>query len=380
MNPTNPLESIMFITLPDNFKLSKNSYKIDTSIPLPIQLSSPHAEFVPNQLTEEMIFAGILTVLAYDTKNKNILYYRSLINAARPNLKRELTEAAILKARNEDFELAEEMFLAVKGLDPDDIATVLNIALFFDQRADSYRKSGLIDDADAYDADAELYYKEVMAADPAVPDAFFNAGFFYLKKKNFMRTKECFTSYLKLLDTDEVTDLGKNTQYKLKRAHEILNEINNQNLDNELFRGAYDAINNGDEENALKLIHKFLEKNPKVWNAWFMLGWALRKLEKWEAAKEAFEQCIACGGDNVDTLNELSLCLIELEDYQAAREKLMDALKKDSENTKVMSNLGMLAMKEHNYTEASHYFNAVLAFDADDKIALAALSQLENLA
>ncbi|OJF77115.1 MAG: hypothetical protein BKP49_02980 [Treponema sp. CETP13] len=379
MNPTNPLNSIAFITLPENFKISRNSFKIDTTIPLPVQLASPDVEFSPDQLTEEMIFAGILTILAYDQHNKNTLYYRSLINTARPNLKKELTEAAILKARNEDFDLAEEMFTAVRGLDPDDIASVLNIALFFDQRADSYRKSGLIDDADAYDADAELYYQQVMASDPAVPDAFFNAGFFYLKKHNFLKTKECFETYLQLVDSLEKADLNKQTQYKIGRAREIVNDINNRNLDNELFKGAYDAINRGEEEEALKLIHKFLEKNPKVWNAWFMLGWALRKLERWDQAKEAFEQCLVCGGDNVDTLNELSICLIELDDYESAYAHLMKAMKKEPENTKVMSNLGMLFLREGKYTEAEHYFNAVLAFDKDDKIALAALAQIENM-
>lgn len=379
MNPVNPLDSIAYIALPENFKISKNSFKIDPTISLPVQLSSPTVSFSPDQLTEEMIFAGILTVLAYDTQNANTLYYRSLINSARPNLKKELTEAAILKARNEDYDLAEEMFSAVRGLDPDDIATVLNMALYFDQRADSYRKSSLIDEANAYDSDAELYYKQVMEAEPAVPDAFFNAGFFYLKKRDFGRTRECFETFLKLADTNETPDMAKQSQYKIKRAREILTDINNQNLDNELFKGAYEAINNNDEEQALVLIHKFLEKNPKVWNAWFMLGWALRKLERWSTAKDAFEQCLECGGDNVDTLNELSLCLIELDDYESAYTYLMDAMKKEPENTKVMSNLGMLFLREGKYTEASHYFNAVLAFDSDDKIALAALAQLESL-
>ena len=36
-----------------------------------------------------------------------------------------------------------------------------------------------------YDNDAEYYYKQAMDAEPAIPDAFFNAGFFYLKQKNF---------------------------------------------------------------------------------------------------------------------------------------------------------------------------------------------------
>ncbi|HZK19154.1 MAG TPA: tetratricopeptide repeat protein, partial [Treponemataceae bacterium] len=379
MNVSNPLDSVVFVTIPKNFTLSKDSFKIDKTIPLPVQMSSPDDEFSPNQLTEEMILAGILTILAYDKDNTHILYYRSLITSVRPSLKKELTEAAILKARNEDFDIAEEMFIAVQGLDPDDMATVLNTALFLDQRADSYRKSGLIDDAHAYDADAELYYKQVMIAEPAVPDAFFNAGFFYLKKKNFSQARECFKTYLTLVDSNELPDLSKDTQYKINRSQQMLADITNKNLDSELFKGAYDAINNGDEEAALKLIHSFLEKNPKVWNAWFMLGWALRKLGRWEKAKEAFEQCILCGGDAVDTSNELSLCLIELGDYTGAKTKLKDALKKEPENTKVMSNLGMLAMRQGNYTEATNYFNAVLAFDSDDKIALAALKQLENL-
>ena len=92
-----------------------------------------------SNLSEEMILAGILTILAYDKKNPNIQYYRSIITKAKPNIKKELSEAAILKARNEDFDIAEEIFDALRGLDPEDIAIVLNTALFFDQRADSYR-------------------------------------------------------------------------------------------------------------------------------------------------------------------------------------------------------------------------------------------------
>ena len=79
----------------------------------------------------EMIFAGILTVLAYDNKNEYLDYYRKLIISARPDIKQELTEAAILKTRNEDFDIAEEIFLSLRGLDPNDIAIILNTALFF---------------------------------------------------------------------------------------------------------------------------------------------------------------------------------------------------------------------------------------------------------
>ena len=38
MTPTNPLDSIVFINLPEDFKLSKEAMHIDTTIPLPVQL------------------------------------------------------------------------------------------------------------------------------------------------------------------------------------------------------------------------------------------------------------------------------------------------------------------------------------------------------
>ena len=151
MNPTSPLDSVYFINIPEDFSLSDKAFHLDTTIPLPVQKKDEDAPgtFDMKSLTEEQILAGLLTIMAYDPKNEHILYYRSILKHARPNLKKELGEAAILKAKNEDFDLAEEIFRALHGFDPEDMTIVLNMALFFDQRADSYRRSGLHDDADA---------------------------------------------------------------------------------------------------------------------------------------------------------------------------------------------------------------------------------------
>lgn len=381
MNPNNPLKSVIFINLPEEFKISKEAMHIDTTIPLPVQLpfdADPDAEFDISSLTEEMILAGILTVLAYDNANPNLNYYRSIITKAKPNIKTELAEAAILKARNEDFEIAEEIFDALRGLDPEDMAITLNTALFFDQRADSYRKSGLIEDADAYDNDAEYYYKQAMDAEPAIPDAFFNAGFFYLKQKNFTRGKECFEIYLAYVVDAKDEELGENGLYKKQRASEIIRDIDNRNLDDELFKSAYDYIANNEEEKGLDKIRQFIEKNPKIWNAWFLLGWGLRKLCRFDDARQAFEETIKLGGDNCDTLNELAICQMELGNLAGSKKTLLDAFQLEPENTKIMSNLGFVALKEGDISSARGYFTAVLEFDPEDKIAQTALAQLEG--
>ena len=380
MNPASPLDSVYFINIPDDFTLSSSAFHLDTTIPLPVQKKVEDAPgtFNMKELTEEQILAGILTILAYDPKNEHIQYYRSIIKNARPNLKKELGEAAILKAKNEDYDLAEEIFRALRGFDPEDMTIVLNMALFFDQRADSYRRSELHDDADAYDEDALNYYKEAMEAEPALPDAFFNAGFFYLKQRNYAEAKDSFETYLALTCDAKDEELGENGIYKKNRAQEIINNISNRNMDDVHFKAAYDLINRGEEEKGLEEIRKFIEKNPNVWNAWFMLGWGMRKIGRYPEAKLAFEKALTLeGGDTSDTYNELSICLLENGDLCGAKKILEKALAKDSENTKIISNLGYLALKEGNLSLASGYFQTVLEIDPDDKIAAMELSRLE---
>jgi tetratricopeptide (TPR) repeat protein len=378
MSSTNPLESIFYITLPENYSLPENAFKIDTTIPLPVQspVKNP-ADFDISTLTWEMILAGILTVLAYDKNNQHIHYYRSLITTVKPNIKTELSQAAILKIKNEDFDIAEEIFTALHGLDPEDMRTILNLALFFDERAESYKKSGLLDEAEAYDDSAHNYYQQAMLAEPAVPDAFFNAGFFYLKQRNFTKAKNCFETYLSLsekYEEDEVTDSDRR---KRKRSEEIIQDINSRNLEDELFKSAYDFIAMGQEEKGLKSIKEFLETNPKVWNAWFMLGWALRRLERWDDAKAAFLKAVELGGNNPDTYNELAICCIELEEFSECKKFLSEALKIEPENTKIISNLGFLELKQGNISEAQKYFTIVLELDPNDVIAKKTLENLE---
>lgn len=381
MNPGNPLESIYYINIPENFNPSNGAFQIDKTIQLPVQRKTNEdpGNFNPEEITTEQILAGILTVLAYDSKNAHLDYYRSIIKQVKPNIKKELCEAAILKTKNEDYELAEEIFRALLGFDPEDSAVILNMALFLDQRADAYRRSGLNEDADAYDSDSLAYYEEAMEADPPLADAFFNAGFFYMKQHQFREAKDAFETYLALTCDVSDDELGENGLYKKERAQEIVNNINAQNIDDENYKAAYDFIKKGQEEKGIEAIREFLQSNPKVWNAWFLLGWGLRRLERYSDAKIAFLQAVKFGADkNVDTYNELSLCYVQEKDFKSAKDCLMKAFVIEPENVKIVSNLGYLALAEGNKEEARKYFTSVLEFDPKDAIAANELLKLEK--
>ncbi|MFA6937635.1 MAG: tetratricopeptide repeat protein [Treponema sp.] len=382
MNPANPMDSIYFIKLPEGFVLSKNAMHIDPTISLPVQKKDKDSpgSFNMAELSQEQILAGILTVLAYDKQNPNLSYYRSILKDARPNIKQELAEAAILKAKNEDWDLAEEIWLALHGFDPEDKAIILNMALFFDQMADSYRKTGLNEDADAYDASALDYYKQAMDSDPEIPDAFFNAGFFYTKTRDYSEAKSSFENYLALTCDMKDEELGENGIYKRERAQEMIDKIKNRNLEDTQFKNAYSLISSGQEEKGIEEIRPFLQSHPEVWNAWFLLGWGLRRLERFEDAKQAFLKARECdGGDeNADTYNELAICQMETGEYEEAKDSLIDALNLDPDNTKIISNLGFLALKEGDQEEARKYFATVLEIDPNDKLAKSEYEQLNK--
>ena len=75
----NPLDSIVFIQLPETADYEDKSFKIQTEIPLPLQKANASETFNPSSLSWDGILAGILTLLAYDPQNEHIDYYKDLL-------------------------------------------------------------------------------------------------------------------------------------------------------------------------------------------------------------------------------------------------------------------------------------------------------------
>ena len=374
-------KKLLYIKVPDEYTFTAKIPGFDSSIPLPLLLDSDGKDFTAESISEEMILAGMLHVFAYQRDNQHIAYYRDIFKELRPDIRGEMTNAAILKIKNADFDLAERLLLALEGLFPEDIQTKLNVALLMDERARFYEQAGSEADADYYTDRAFEMYKEVLAAEPALPEAFFNAGFFFINQKNFLKEKSLFETYIQI-----ETAHNDVTEQRKQKASELIEWITTQALDDELFKSAFDFIQMGEEDKALEKIREFLEHHPKVWNAWFLLGWALRRQERWQDAAEAFKHCLELGKGAqselsvayCDICNELAICLMELDRFEESRQWLFSALEQEPENIKIISNLGTLALKEGNTDEAKAYFRTVLDMYPDDMLAVEILKKLET--
>jgi Flp pilus assembly protein TadD len=243
----------------------------------------------------------------------------------------------------------------------------LNRALALEERAAALKNSGKEQEAEADEKEVETMYRDILEREPPFPNGLFNAGFFFLRQNNFSFSAECFSQYIPLADDPE----------KKERAESVLAEIRDGGLDDESFMDAYKLINKGNEEEALLKIREFLENHPDVWNGWFVLGWALRRLERWEDGAAAFRKVLELGGSGADTCNELAICLMETGDYKGARKELEKALSEDPDNVKIISNLGVLALKQGDDDEAAAFFRTALDLEPNDPVAKAGLESLK---
>jgi tetratricopeptide (TPR) repeat protein len=372
---------IVFLSVPESLRepiagLSEEqgtgqAFSIDPAIPIPVELAPGMTKLELEELSWEMILAGMIRVVADDPADEDAPYYRRFVLTLKPNILAEFTQAAILKAQNGEYELALEIIAALEGLFPRLPVVLLNRALVLEAQADALEQAGMEAEA-AYDA-AYNAYQEVLSLEPPFPNGLFNGGFFFMKRQNFKQARECFQYYLSLSEDAESPE----EREKQEKAQAILREIKRHSLDDVMFREAYDCIRKGDVPLGLSKIRNFLERHPDVWNGWFILGWGLRKLGRWEDGVAAFKKTIELGGGNSDTRNELAICLMECGNLAGARKELETSLREEPENIKIISNLGILALKSGDDYEAAGFFRTVLELEPNDPVAQQYFKQQE---
>lgn len=361
------LQNIIYISVPEELVQTIGNFRIDPEVMLPVEVTGGTEKWDIQDLSWEQIIAAMLKILAHQPDHDDADYYRDFVRTVRPEIVDELTETAVIKARNGDYELAEEIFRALVGLQPGAQRPLVNLALLHEQKSGAATERG--DDTRSLEEAEKAFeiYREIMEADSVLPEAHLNAGHFYLKQRNFERARDHLAAYVA---AEEANDEEKAS------AEQIIREIDSQNLLDTMFKEAYDFIRMGREKEGLERIDAFLKSYPDVWNGWFLKGWGLRRLERYEEATEAFERSLDTGPRQTDTLNELAICSMELGDLDKAHSLLVEALGREPENTKIISNLGIVALRMDDTSEAEAYFRAVLELAPEDRVAAAYLEKL----
>lgn len=360
------LDRIVYISLPPNTERVINDFIVNDQHLIPVELPPGMEELDIQELSWEMIVSAMLKILAYQPDHHDVPYYREFILAVQPNIISDLTGTAIVKAEAHDYTLAEEIFRSLLTLAPDEEKTYLNLAFMFEQRSAQQSEP----DDEALE-EAFSMYKQGLERHPDSPDMHYFAGSFYLKQSNLAKTRDHFKTYLGLCPTPEDDD-------RYTRVQEIVATIEGQTSDDQLFAQAFDLIRMNKESDAILFIDQYLARHPDVWNAWFLKGWAHRRISEFQAARDALETCISHETEQTDVYNELAICCMELLDFSAAKRYLSRALSLEPENIKVISNFGVLEMKTGNSEEALRFFKVAEEIDPDDRIVKEYISRLQQ--
>jgi tetratricopeptide (TPR) repeat protein len=360
-------DRFLYIAIPEEMATNFGDFKLNPEIKLPIEKQGDE-NWAPTDLSWEMIISAMLKIIAYDHNHKDYAYYRDFVLAAKPSIIGELFSTGIIKAQSQNFPLAIEIFRAIEGLDPDNANAKINLALVYEGLAKEFADKGHLEEASEIKSLARERYIRVLDVEPPIPQAYLNAGFFYLSENDLDRGTTLLETFLKINDDPK----------KAKEVKAILGKTKEQSENDRLFKEAYDFILLGQEEKGIAKVTTFLETHESVWNGWFLLGWAKRRLNHFNEAKEAFQKALDLGAtEEVDLLNELAICEMELKEFSSARKHLETALYIDGENTKIISNLGVLALRMEKREEAKGFFQTVLEFNPEDPLAQKFLEELE---
>ena len=355
-----PLASIRYIALDRAMPREVSGFQIRPEVPLPVEVDPDPERLSSSELSWESIISAMLKILAYDPGHRDAQYFRDFLLAVRPDIDSELTQAAVAKSRGKGFDVAIEAFRALEGLFPDGARHAVNLALVYEERAEHERRLGHEEAADADLSLAFVCYHRALAVGPELADTHLYLANFHLRQRSYDKAHAELREFL-ARDPPEGA--------KRDEAIAIVKEIEARNLVDEQFRSAFDFIRMGQEEKGIARITQFLAANPGVWNGWFLLGWANRRLRRYPEARDAFVQALELGERNIDILNELAICSLELGDLPSARTYLEEALRIDTENVKVLSNLGVLSLREGKVDDARSYFQLVLDIDPEDPVA-----------
>ncbi len=349
------LKNIHYIHLPASLEREIKGLPIRSDIEIPVQLPEGKKKLDAEDVTIESICAGMLTIIAYQSENKNLDYYREFCLACQPNCIEELNTAAIAKEQQKNYPFAEQLFLTVYHMLPQS-ASCINLATLYSSWAVQEKKEKDEKAEDFYLEKCLHTLEEGLEKFGENADILAELGSFHTYLGNLEDAEEYLKRYMKVAEEGE----------KKQKMKAMLKDVTFKlDSDNEI-KQAYDYMMLQEEEKALEVIEKFISKNPKIWHGHFIKGWALRKLKKYSEAEKSLLKCMELGEADSDIYNELSICALENGNRELAKSYLDTAVDMEEDNLTLISNLAYLHLIDNELDEAKMWIEKARKLAPED--------------
>ncbi len=344
------LKDIRFITLPDERKIGDVTIRAD--IPIPVQF--PQGS-VTDDIDFNSIVAGLIKIVAWDSENKDIEYYKKLLLELQPDVVKELNLAAIAKSKKKDFEFAEELMLAVNHLS-DAPESYINLAVLYAQMTVELHKKNDDTKADMYDDKIIAVLNECKSRHEKYAATYSEISAFHMRHGDIESARDYLAKY---------TELEKDKK-KRDQAQSTLKSIEKMLTSKDQIMYAYDKMMMGCADDALEIMNKYIASNEKRWESYFLRGWAKRVLEDYSGAQKDLLESIRIDGKNAEVYNELSICARESGDTELAKSYLQIAVDLDGDDVIYLSNLAFLHLASGEFEESRELLEKARKIDPED--------------
>jgi tetratricopeptide (TPR) repeat protein/transglutaminase-like putative cysteine protease len=134
----------------------------------------------------------------------------------------------------------------------------------------------------------------------------------------------------------------------------------------QLNRRGYDALQAGNHAEAVTLLKRVVELEPKDSVAWNNLGLAHAGLRQWAPAIDAYQKQIAVNPYDQYAYNNLGRAYVAARDYDKAEAAFLKQLEVNPLDRYTPSNLGALYLTRRNYERAAEQFDKAIALDPEN--------------
>ncbi len=359
-------EQVFFISMEGRSDFFIENFQVREDVPLPVLASSESLS--KEDITADNIILGMFRVIRDNENDENIDYYRDFIYTVKPDVDAQLTGAALEAENNGDYADAIDIYTGLLRLNPESPEHILNIAVCYNEYSLYLFDKGKEEIALQMEEQAFSFFKILDELAEKNDRIYYYLGRFYLSKENYEKSIEYFKEFISLTDDEE----------RKKEVLDALKMVQSLGVLNEDYRYAQELVEADKDEAALESIDKFIKKYPANWNGYFLKGFILRKLEKYEEAIINFQKALNFNGNEVDLYNELGLCYMNLGNYNKSELYFVKALRYSSEDISIYYNLAVLAYNRKNIKEALKYCEIINEFSPDDLKAKDLVNLIKN--
>ena len=362
----NKANDLSFVELKDSANYNIKGFDLDTNVPLPIIVYDLINEVKEKRAQEELKISSFINGMIYSLgTDKNFKYnerYKEILYRFNKNIEDYILVSSMKLIEENKLDDGLIFVRGLTNLNQDNKLGVFNYGLALERKAQEFYNKNKNKEGKMFLKESTKSFEKALDLDENFPPAYYKLGYHYLNSNQFTKSSLMWEKFLELSEDENLNGEVNTNLIKIK--------------DNVDYEDGCNDIFMGNPEEGLKKLSPLKDKYEDWWNLLFMIGLALRQLGMYKEAIEEFEKVLIINPNQIDTFNELGLCLANMGSFDTAIEKFTEGinLKEDYE---ILCNRGMTYLQMGEIEKASLDIEKAYEMNPEDEITKICKNQID---